>query len=132
MSVALKIFDQLNTSTDRQPAVTLQLASERISVGELIERRVRQEVEQFNARKPEHYRGLVQPTDAEKTLNGFRLRKTKTIDPDKQVKAATEAFEKGSILLLVDDRQLDSLTEELGVTSTTEVVFLKLVPLVGG
>lgn len=132
MSVALKIFDQLNTSTDRQPAVTLQLASERISVGELIERRVRQEVEQFNDRKPEHYRGLVQPTDAEKTLNGFRLRKTKTIDPDKQVKAATEAFEKGSILLLVDDRQLDSLTDELGVTSTTEVVFLKLVPLVGG
>lgn len=132
MSVALQIFDQLNTGADRQPAVTLQLASERISVGELIERRVRQEVEQFNARKPEHYQGLVQPTDAEKTLNGFRLRKTKTIDPDKQVKAATDAFEQGSILLLVDDRQLDSLTEELGVTSTTEVVFLKLVPLVGG
>lgn len=132
MSVALQIFDQLNTGSERQPAVTLKLASERISVRELIETRVREEVEQFNAKKPKLYRGLVQPTDAEQTLNGFRLRKTKTIDPDKQVEAAIEAFDKGSILLLVDDRQVDSLTEELGITSTTEVVFLKLVPLVGG
>lgn len=131
MSVALKIFDQ-TTTAEREPAMTLKLASERISVRELIERRVREEVEQFNSRKPELYRGLVQPTDAEKTLNGYRLRKSKSIDWRQQAEAAIEAFSKGSILLLVDDRQVDSLTEELGVTSDSEVVFLKLVPLIGG
>jgi hypothetical protein len=131
MSVALKIFDQTNTN-DRQPVITLQLASERISVKELIERRVRQEVDQFNADKSELYRGLVQPTDAEKTLNGYRIGKSKKINREKQIEAAVSAFESGSILLLVDDRQVESLTEELGVTSTSEVVFLKLVPLVGG
>lgn len=131
MSVALKIFDQ-TTTAEREPAMTLRLASERISVRELIERRVREEVEQFNSRKPELYRGLVQPTDAEKTLNGYRLRKSKSIDWRQQAEAAIEAFSKGSILLLVDDRQVDSLTEELGVTSDSEVVFLKLVPLIGG
>lgn len=131
MSVALKIFDQTNTN-EREPVITLQLASERISVRELIERRVKQEVDQFNVNKPGLFRGLVQPTDAEKTLNGYRLEKLKKIDWQKQTEAAIDAFENGSILLLVDDRQVESLAEELGVTSNTEVVFLKLVPLVGG
>ena len=131
MSVALKIFDQ-TTAEKPEPAMTLVLASERISVRELIERRVKQEVEQFNSEKPKLYRGLVQPTDAEKTLNGFRLRKRRDLDWQKQAAAAIDAFENGRILLLVDDRQVDSLAEELGVTSTTEVIFLKLVPLVGG
>jgi hypothetical protein len=131
MSVALRIYDQTNAQ-EREPAITLTLASETISVRELIERRVREEVEVFNSQKPELFRGLVQPTDTERTLNGYRFRKPKTLDWREQADAAVDAFENGRIYLLVDDRQFDQLDEQVAVTDRTEVVFLKLVPLIGG
>jgi len=131
MSVALKIYDQTNAQ-EREPAVTLHVASEKISVKDLIEQRVKEEVETFNSKKPELFRGLVQPTDTEKTLNGYRFRKPKLLDWRQQADAAIEAFKNGQIYLLIDDRQLDSLNEEFGITGKTEVIFLKLVPLIGG
>ncbi len=131
MAVALKIFDGAPAASGR-PAVTLHLASERVSVRELIERRVRAEVERFNRERPERYRGLVQPTDTEATLNGFRFRRPRKLDPDKQLEVALEAFRQGQVYLLVDDRQLDDLDDEFAVSADTEVIFLKLVPLIGG
>lgn len=47
---------------------TLDLDSERVTVREIIRSRVYQEVEEYNARQPEYFRGLVQPAGAEKTL----------------------------------------------------------------
>ena len=131
MTVALRIFDQTNAE-QREPAITLQLASERLKVRDLIERRVREEVERFNRDQPRVYRGLVQPADTEITLNGYRLRKPKKIDWRQQADAAIDAFENGRIYILFDDRQLDTLDDELTVTAKTEVIFLKLVALIGG
>jgi len=131
MAISLKVFDQTNAGA-RTPAVVLELVSERITARELLERRVRQEVENFNADTPELFRGLVQPTDTERVLNGFRLRKPRKLDWQDQVVAAVNAFDAGRIYLLIDDRQLESLDEELTVTPNTEVIFLKLVPLIGG
>ncbi len=111
----------------------LRLASERISVRELIERRVRQEVEEFRAQQAtEVFRGLVQPTGTEQTLNGFKVPRSRTIDPDEQVDKALAAFLGNGFLLLVDDQQLDELEAEISVTPNRTVSFVKLVPLVGG
>jgi hypothetical protein len=74
----------------------------------------------------------VQPTDAEQALNGFRLREPRQIDWKEQFKKATEAFDAGRILILVDDRQASSLDEEIILRPTTDVAFLRLMPLVGG
>lgn len=131
MTVSLKIFDQTNAG-EKAPAVVLELVSERITARELLERRIKVEVERFNKEKPEVFKGLVQPAETERVLNGFRLRKPKMLDWKKQLDAAVEAFDRGRIYVLVDDRQLDSLDEQLTLTSTSEVIFLKLVPLMGG
>jgi len=131
MPILLKIFDQTN-AREKKPAVTLHLASERITGRELLERRIKQEVEHFNSSEPELFQGLVQPTGTEKVLNGYRLRKPRLLDWREQAAAAASAFDAGRLYLLVDDRQLDSLDEELVVAPTTEVIFLKLVLLVGG
>jgi hypothetical protein len=111
----------------------LDVPAERITVRELIRARVYKEVRDYNLSQPEYFRGLVQPTDAERTLNGFKLRQGRRIDPEKQFEKAIESFYRNGFLILVDDRQVDELEEEIEIRpDATTVTFLKLVPLVGG
>jgi hypothetical protein len=93
---------------------------------------VYQEVQDLNTRQPQEFRTLVQPTDAEQTLNGFRLKQPRHIDWKQQFEKALEAFEKNQILVLVNDRQAESLEEEITVGPDTQVSFLRLTMLVGG
>ncbi len=112
---------------------SLELPAEEITVRELIRSRVYQEVKDHNAKQNQlHFHGLVQPSAAERTLNGFRLKQPKQIDWRHQFEAALDAFESRQVLILVDDRQVDSLEDPIVVGSNTAVSFLKLTPLVGG
>ena len=110
----------------------LDLLTERVTVRELIRSRVYQEVQDYNRRQPETFRGLIQPTDAEQTLNGYRVRGHRQIDWKAQFEKACDAFERNGFFVLVNDRQPDSLDEELTIDPTKTVTFVKLVPLVGG
>jgi len=101
-------------------------------VRELIRTRVANEVRDYNLSQPEYFRGLVQPTDAERSLNGFRMRKRRRIDPEKQFELAIKSFYANGFIVLVNDRQVDELDEEIEIRPDTTVTFLKLVPLVGG
>ena len=131
MPATLTIRDE-TTSGETLREFALDVLTERLTVDELIRSRVYQEVKDFNARQPAEFEGLVQPTDAERTLNGYRLRQQRQIDWKSQYKRALAAFRTGQILILVDDHQLASLSEEIIVTPTTRVSFLRLTPLIGG
>jgi hypothetical protein len=112
---------------------SLEFLSEHITVRELIRSRVYQEVMDHNtAKNRTEFRGLVQPTDTEQTLNGYRLKTPRWIDWRKQFDKAIEAFEKHQVLILVNDRQVESLDEEIEVRTDTAVSFLRLTLLVGG
>jgi hypothetical protein len=117
---------------------TLEVLTERVTVRELIRSRVYQEVQDFNQAvegdraQMREYRGLVQPTDAERTLNGYRLKKSRQIDWKEQFERAVEAFERNQVLVLVNDCQAESLEEEIVIQPGTEVTFLRLTMLVGG
>ena len=89
-------------------------------------------VRDYNLNRPEYFRGLVQPADAERTLNGFKVRQRRKIDPQKQFKRAIESFHRNGFFILVNDQQIDELEEEIEIGADTTVTFLKLVPLVGG
>ncbi|MDQ3942947.1 MAG: hypothetical protein M3254_07570 [Actinomycetota bacterium] len=134
MSTTLTIRDETTSSFGGDnEEFTLDVPTGRITVRELIRARVYGEVRDYNLRQPEYFRGLVQPTDAERTLNGFKVRRGRRIDPEKQFKRAVESFYRNGFLVLVDDRQVDELEEEIEIRpDTTTVTFLKLVPLVGG
>lgn len=112
--------------------LTLDFLTERITVRELIRSRVYQEVTEYNARQSGMFQGLVQPTDAERTLNGYQLQAKRRIDWEQQYALALRAFEGNGFLLLAGDRQLMDLDEELELRHDTSVTFLRLVPLVGG
>jgi hypothetical protein len=116
--------------------LTLDVLSETITVRELIRSRVYQEVQDYNLRQRTDaatpFRGLVTPGDAERVLNGVRLRKPREIDWKDQFAKACDAFERNGFFVLVDDKQAESLDEMVTLNHDTRVSFVKLVPLVGG
>jgi len=134
MSTTLKIKDEttfgLGRDDDRD--FTLDVPEARITVLDLIRARVYWEVHEYNLDQPEYFQGLVQPSDAERSLNGFKMRRRRRIDPEKQFELAKRAFYSNGFILLVDDRQVEELEEEIDIRPETTVTFLKLLPLVGG
>lgn len=112
--------------------LVLDFLTEHVTVREIIRSRVYQEVEDYNRRRPEHFRGLVEPTNAEKTLNGYKLREKREIDWNQQFEAACEAYERNGFLILIDDAQAGELDDEVTLRAGSGVTFLRMVPLVGG
>jgi hypothetical protein len=112
---------------------TLEFPAERTTGRELIQGRVYQEVQDYNLRMTGPFRGLVRPEGAEATLNrpGAKAR-SRPVDWKTQYERAVEAFEANQVLLLVDDRQVESLDEEVTLREGSVVTFLRLTLLVGG
>lgn len=110
----------------------MEFLTETVTVRELIRQRVYQEVKDYNRKKPEYFTGLVEPSEAEKTLNGYKLARPRQIDWKKQYDMAVELFQKCGFLILVDNFQPTTLEEEVKLKPDTVVSFVKLVPLVGG
>lgn len=133
MPSTLTVYDE-STTGDRGDPIVLEFLTEIITVRELIRQRVYQEVQDYNLQQTQTpvFRGLVQPTDAEQTLNGYKLKTKRQIDWQQQFDKAVQAFESNRVLVLVNDRQAESLDERVTITPSTAVSFLKLVPLVGG
>lgn len=131
MGTVLTIHDE-TASGQKTNTFTLDCLTERMTVREVIRARIYQEVQDYNQKQPEYFRGLVQPTEAERVLNGYKLRARRTIDWQKQYQRALEAFERNGFFLLIGDKQAESLDQEFEVKVDTEVSFVKLVPLVGG
>ncbi|MFG6096162.1 hypothetical protein D0962_15615 [Leptolyngbyaceae cyanobacterium CCMR0082] len=121
-----------NTLGDDGPMLVLDFLTEQITVRELIRSRVYQEVKDFNAKQPDVFTGLVQPTETEQTLNGYKLRKPRKINWEAQFEKAITAFQSNGFIILVDDEQVTELEDEITIAPETSVTFMKLVPLVGG
>lgn len=113
--------------------IEIAVQNERTTVKDLIAARVTSEVKSYNEKLPEYFKGLIQPSEAEKTLNGFRLkRREKKIDVEKQIWTALDAFQKNGYFILIDNQQAEDLDQEVLVSKTTEISFVKLTQLVGG
>ena len=113
-------------------AWSLDFLDETVSLRELIRQRTYQEVTEYNARLSGHFHGLVQPTHAERTLNGYRPKATNRLDWQAQYRKAIEAFTRRGYLVLVNDKQVADLDASIELHTDTEVTFFKLLPMVGG
>lgn len=136
MPVTLTIRDE-TASGDVYHELPLEFSTERITVRELIRERVYQEVQDFNRKQGEQvFRGLVQPVDAERVLNGkrteYRLKKRREIEWKQQFEKAIDAFGRNGFFILIDDVQAESLDQEFVIERGTQVSFVKLTLLVGG
>lgn len=136
MPVTLTIRDE-TTSGDVYDERPLEFPTERITVRELIRERVYQEVQDFNRKQGERvFRGPVQPSDAERVMNGkhteFRLKEHREIEWKPQFEKAIDAFGRNGFFILIDDRQAESLDQEFVIGHGSLVSFVRLTPLVGG
>lgn len=135
MPVTITIKDETTTG-DVYSEVPLEFPSEQITVRELIRERVYQEVTDFNHGQGNVFKGLVQPTDTERVLNGkqseFHLKTTRQINWKEQYEHALNAFEKNGFFILIDNLQAESLDQQVTVKPSTEVSFVRLTMLVGG
>ena len=120
--------------------ISLQFENEYITVEELIAKRIEMEVERYeNDIIKYQKKGLVWPTDIERRLNNksfdsksLNNKKLKRIDVEKQIYVALDAFKKNGFFILIDDEQVDELSQKFLVDESTTVSFVKLTPLVGG
>lgn len=112
--------------------ISLQFSTQTVTIKEIIAARVMKEVEDYNQKLPSYFNGLIEPTDAEQTLNGYKLKPKKVIDGEKQVYVALDAFQKNGFFVLVDQIQSESLEQEVVLKADITVSFIKLTPLVGG
>jgi hypothetical protein len=112
--------------------ISLEFKTEKVTVSEIISERVTQEVENYNKKATGIFNGLVEPSDSEKTINGYKLKDRKVIDAEKQVYTALDAFQKNGFFLLIDNNQSENLDQVVELNKSTTISFIKLTPLVGG
>src|SRR3954469_20627171 len=120
MAATLTIHDE-SSSGQKTNTFTIACLNERMTVRELIRARIYQEVQDYNTKQPEYFRGLVQPTEAERVANGYKMKGRKKINWEEQVDKALDAFGRNGFFVLVGDRQAETLDEEFEVKADTEV-----------
>ena len=103
---------------------------DRLTIAELIQERVCQEVEMYNQLKPAHYTGLVQPYTSKRNRNEQRL--PKRLDMEKQCTIALQAFQNNGLSILVNEEPVAGLDTEIQLNYDTEIAFMTYVPLIGG
>jgi hypothetical protein len=130
MSVTLTIYDETLTG-ERAPRLTLALVEPQIKARELLRHRVYQEAHHYNQSQPEYFKGLVQPNDSEQTLNGYKLSKQRSIDPEQQYQKALEVFERSGFMILVNDREVENLDAEIELSDVPAISFLRTYLKVG-
>lgn len=109
--------------------ISLQFESEYISVQELIEARVKAEIQKYEQNVSDYQNGLVLPSNLERKLN---KKSRPAIDVEKQIYVALQAFQNNGFFILIDDEQVEELEQKFLVEESTQVSFIKLTPLVGG
>ena len=127
----IQIRDETNLG-EAYHEMMLSFTTPKITIRELISERVRMEVDQYNNRAQDYLHTLVRPSEAEETLNGYRLKERRLVDAEKQVTIALQAFETNGYFLLIDDKQAETLDEEIELRQDMVVSFVKLTQLVGG
>jgi hypothetical protein len=111
---------------------TLDFLTERITVAELIRGLLYQTVTEQRAREPRPSPATFQPAAAEQALNGVRVQRRRRLDWEQEYARVLQAFQRGAMLLLVDDQQVSDLDAEIELSADTRLTFLRLVPLAGG
>src|ERR1700722_12986095 len=125
--MTIRIFDA-PLYGQRTAAGGIRLDEGPVVLRDLIQGRLRQEVERYNHALPETFQGLVQPEESEQILNGFRMKTRRPLDWEVQCRRAYLSFEKNGFLVLVDGKQVTELDSRFDLHEDSEIDFIKLVP----
>jgi hypothetical protein len=116
----------------------MDLPEQSSTLEELLELIVRSEVQAFQARQADRQLtkvlGLVEieagVAVGKISSGGSELEQV--VDVQGAVETALQAFSDGFYLVFIDDRQQEDLTAVVNLKTNSELLFLRLTPLVGG
>ncbi len=129
MTALLRLIDETPGTTPVEVG-TLRLASERVTVREVIRRRLEAEEKQkISKRSFLSFRGMEKLAAKESVLNQTRPMDWKI---DKELENICRAIEQQRLIVLFNDQQLSDPDAEVAVTGAESMTFLQLVPLKGG
>lgn len=131
MSATLFVYDG-NLAGHRRNEQRLEFVSGSITVRELIKARIHAEVARYNEKRAEYFTGLIQPTAAVMSLNGYRMQERRPVDPDAQCQAAIRAFEAKEIFVLLRKTLLGTLDDVVELKDDPQVTFIRMAQVVAG
>ena len=128
------------TGQRRPPAEVreVEVPAGQAPLGDLIDAVVRSEVAAFRLRQLDGR--LLQVLSREQIAAGAEVGRItsggsdldQAVDEEAAVTTALEAFADGLYFVFVDDKQIESIDEVVTVTGDSTLLFVRLVPLVGG
>ena len=141
MGAVLKLVDE-HFGKGREPPFQLKLVSETVTARELIAIRISEEIDLLEKRAEEmrlehnltrSFLIRFDPTSPEAKLNKkLNTKPSQTFNHTAEIVAAERAFQSNRFVMLFNEKQIEDLDQVLSITPECEVVFLRLVPLVGG
>ncbi|WP_052669085.1 hypothetical protein [Nitriliruptor alkaliphilus] len=102
----------------------------RATVGDLLETRIRREVAAYNRAPGPVFVGLVQPHDAIRHSDGFRMRSPRLLDGDAAVSAARGAVTAGMLAFQLGDVRVTDLEQVVDVDAHDEILAVLERPVV--
>jgi hypothetical protein len=102
----------------------------RTTLRQVLDTRVRAEVDRYNRELGPTYRGLVQPEDAIRFSDGFRMRAPRRLDADHLLTAVQEAVTAGVVVFEVEGERVGNLGHELDLTRTVTITTVMVRPIV--
>lgn len=102
----LTITDETATG-DITNEISVPFETPDTTVKGIIAARGTEEVNAYNNKATDDSRGLIQPSEAEQALNGFKMKKRKTVDAEKQVYIALDAFQRNGFFVFINNRQTE-------------------------
>jgi len=129
MTALLRLIDETLGAAPIEVG-TLRLASERVTLREVIRRRLEDEERRLMAKKSVlPFRGTQKLGAKELILNQARSSDLKIA---KELEKICRAIEGQKLIVLFNDQQLSDPNAEIAVTGEESMTFLQLVPLKGG
>jgi hypothetical protein len=139
MLIETKVLGSRKRPYEPWETTLLENSSETLTLQDFLTRVVLQEVEAFKNRQEERKLARVlskEEIDAGavkgKIDAGGLEREIQEVDPASAVENALVAFKDGFYYVFVDEKQALSLEETITLNDNSHVLFLRLVPLVGG
>jgi signal transduction histidine kinase len=116
----------------------MNLPNQQLTLGELLTQVVQAEIKAFHDRQSQQrltkVLGLVEiaagVAQGKITSGGSEL--DQTVDEQQAIDNALQSFQDGFYLVFIDDQQQENLADLVDLKTNSELLFLRLTPLVGG
>ncbi len=109
---------------------TVEGLPDRASIREILTTRIRAEVAAYNEDPGRLYRGLVQPEDAVRYSDGFRMPNPRPLDAERLLTATEEAVRAGVVIFHVGDLAVDDLEHEVDLNEHQQLTTVLRRPIV--